>query len=82
MDIAHFRIVKEKKIIYQNIETHLNGTADLAESFAAKIKMPRPGDCWDYYMTAGNMVTDTRITSWNAYSMNSETEKRPRLKEA
>ncbi len=43
MDIAHFRIVKEKKIIYQSIETHLNGTADLAESFAAKIKMPQAG---------------------------------------
>ena len=43
MDIAHFRIEKEKEIIYQSIEAHLNGTADLAESFAAKIKMPQTG---------------------------------------
>ncbi len=43
MDIAHFRIEKGKKIIYQSVEAHLNGTANLAEGFASKINMPKAG---------------------------------------
>ena len=76
MDIAHFRIEKGKKIIYQSVEAHLNGTANLAEGFASKINMPK-ADCWDYYMTAGNLARTSNIFR-NAYNMNLATGKRLR----